>query len=227
MSIPIDDDDDRGYVRDLTSKTLKDLTLEDVVYCHLSRRGWEPIKGATIYTTLDSIETEMRQSRGINIVSAYLPLLAGFSILEQLGDNYENKSLPKHPNSGGGIERALYYFCGYAAMSPEVKALYALRNGLVHAASLTSSDQATQAKYIFRYTSDGQAAVRMPPTPWDGQLSTLESNCFTIVDPRVITDQVSHAIGLVRTLFFDDRKNLRIRQSNKNHILVRHLIWGA
>lgn len=222
---PMPPGNEKSYVRDLSGLTLSGLSLDDVAYCHLSRRGWEPIKGATIYTTLDDIETEMRQARGTTITARYLPLLAGFAILEQLGDNYADRTLVKHPNNGGGIERALYYFCGYSPMSAEVKALYALRNGLVHAASLTSTDQATGDRYIFRYKNDLPTAIQLPTKPWDGQVSKLTAGSYTLINPRELTEQVSRAIARVRTLFFDNRANLKITQSNKNHILVRHLIW--
>ncbi|WP_295563040.1 hypothetical protein [uncultured Sphingomonas sp.] len=218
-------DDDEIYVRDLSGLTLSELTLEDVAYCHLSRRGWEPIKGATVHTTLDDIETEIRQTRGTMITARYLPLLAGFAILEQLGDNYADGSVTKHPKSGGGIERALNYFYGYSAMSADVKALYALRNGLVHAGSLTSTDQSTGERYIFRYQDDLLTAIQQPIAPWDGQLSKLTSSRFTLINPRELTEQVSRAISKVRSLLFDDRANRKISQSNENYILVRHLIW--
>lgn len=110
-------------MRDLSQIGLGDLSVEEVAYRHLSTRGWEPIKGYTLFTTLENIETEMRQSRGAQLTSRYVPMLAAFSILEQLGDTYEDRRLPKHPTNGSGIERALYYFCGMQPMSDEVKAL--------------------------------------------------------------------------------------------------------
>lgn len=213
-----------SYIRDLTQYELNELSLDDVVYCHLSRRGWEPIKGHTIYTTLDHIETEMRQARGTNLTSNYVPLLAGFSILEQLGDTYADRSMQRHPQNGGGIEHALYYFCGYPAMSPEVKALYALRNGLIHAASLTSTDQGSNARYIYRYDYEMDAGIVMPAQPWDGQIKTIHPDVFTIVNPRQITDQVSAAISRVRDYFFHEHGRLKVKRS-KGQILINHLIW--
>jgi hypothetical protein len=212
------------YIRDLSNLTLRDLSADDVAYCHLSRRGWEQIKGCTVYTTLDDIETEMRQSQGIVNTSSYVPLLAGFSILEQLGSTYRNRKMKRHPTSGGGIEHALYYFCGYPPMSPEVKALYALRNGLIHAASLTSSDQGSGARYIFRYDYNMQTAIQTAQVAWDGQFSTIDRAVMTLVNPRKLTDQVSEAIALVRGLFFHDRDNLRILRT-PGQIIADHLIW--
>lgn len=211
-------------IRDLSTVKLSDLSNYEVAYCHLSERGWEQLKHNMVYTTLSDIETEMRQSRGNVNTSNYLPLLAGFSILDQLGTTYLDKKMKRHPNSGGGIEHALYYFCGYQAMSSEVKALYALRNGLIHAASLTSADQGSGARYIFRYHHSMNAPVQTAAVDWDGQFSTIDSTVMTLVNPRRFTDQVSSAIDCVRELLNHDRSNLKILR-NAGQIIADHLIW--
>ncbi len=214
-----------ALVRDLSSRSLGELTLDDVVYCHLSRRGWEPIRGGSVFTTLESVELEMRQARGTQITSRYLPLLAAFSLIEQLGDCYSNKNLKRHPDRGGGVEKGLYYFCRHAAMSAEVKALYALRNGLVHAGSLTSVDQGSEKRYIFRYDHDMAQAIAPAPEDWDGQVSTVTRRKVTRVNPRVFTDQVSSGIFKVRDLFFEDREKLKV-EAPKGYILMNHLLWS-
>jgi hypothetical protein len=109
-------------------------------------------------------------------------------------------------------------------MSEEVKAFYALRNGLMHRASLTSTDQGSGARYLFRYDYGMQASIKLPATPWDGQFSTIRPAATTLVNPRHFTDQVSAAIARVRELFFTDRDNLKIRRG-AGQILVSHLIW--
>lgn len=211
-------------VRDLSDRGIDQFSLDDVVYCHLSRRSWEPYRDGTIHTTLDAIEMEMRQSRGAQITSRYVPLLAAFSIIEQLGDCYVNGNLRRHPDRGGGVERGLYYFANYPAMSSEVKALYALRNGLVHAGSLTSVDQGSEKRYIFRYDREMRDTIALAETEWDGQVSTVSRKVVTRVNPRVFTDQISSAISRVRDLYFYDHDNLRVI-AQKGVILINHLLW--
>lgn len=210
--------------RDLSLLKLAELSVDDVVYCHLSQGPGEQLKGHLLYSSLQDIEEEMRQSRGLQVTSRYVPILAAFSILEQIGDIYRDTSIAKHPKSGGGIEHALYYFGGLPAMSPEVKALYALRNGLVHAASLTSTDQGTGARYIFRYDYQMLEVIKPASQAWDGQISTVNSSVITRVNPRALTDLVSAALDQVRSLFFDRPSSLRV-QRNAGHILVNHLFW--
>lgn len=217
--------EESSNIRDLTQIRLNELSNEEVVYCHLSRRGWEEIQDYTVHSTLVGVETEMRQSRAINNISNYAPLLAGFSILEQLGNSYSNRKMKHHPKSGSGIEHALYFFCGYEAMSDDVKALYALRNGLMHAASLTSMDQGSGKRYIFRYNFDIDASIQIASVDWDGQLSTIDSSVITLINPRKLTEQISSAIDCVRELFDNDRKNLRILRT-RGQIMADHLIWN-
>jgi hypothetical protein len=212
------------YIRNLTAVALAGLSQNDAAFCHLSRVGWETLKDCIVYTTLDWIEMEMRQSRGLASTGTYAPLLAAFSILDQLGRAYLDRGKKRHQASGAAIHHALYYFCGYAPMSPEVKALYALRNGLVHAASLTSMDQASGARYIFRFSDDIDLPIVLSSTAWDGQLSTIGSQTTTLINSRLFTDQVSGAINEARELFFHRSQDMKILLT-KGQIICDHLTW--
>jgi hypothetical protein len=210
-------------VRDLSAKRLQSLMLDDIVYCHLSSRQPERTKDFRVTSCLEGIEHEMRQSRGIQLTSNYAPLLAGFAILDQIGSCYRDKSKPHHPIGGASIHRALYYFMSLAPMSDEVKALYALRNGLVHDASLTSRTKSGDW-YIFRYDREMAASIKLAKRPWDGSSGDLGDDTLTLVNPRYFTDQISLALSKLRECYIDRRSDLDVLMSATD-ILHKYLFW--
>lgn len=210
-------------VRNLEGQELEDLSHEDIVYCHLSTRSPEFTKRHAIHTTLELVELEMRQSRGVKNTASYAPLLTGFALLDQIGGCYADLAKPPHPNQGSAIEHALYYFMGYNAQGPEVRAIYALRNGMVHEGSLTCKTK-SQAHYIFRYDSSLKSAIQLAATPWDGQATTLGPDTITLINPRILTDDISAAINSLRDCFFERRSDLKILKS-REEILHGYLIW--
>jgi len=210
-------------VRNLEGQELKDLSLDDVVYCHLTTRSPKFTKDYTVHTTLELVEVEMRQSRGFQKTASYAPLLTGFALLDQIGGCYADRAKPPHPNKGSAIEHALYYFMGYPPQGPEVRAIYALRNGLVHEGSLTCKTN-SQAHYIFRYDSTLTSAIQLAATPWDGQAATLGTSTTTLVNPRVLTDDISRAISALRDCFLQRPQDLQILKS-REEILHGYLIW--
>lgn len=211
-------------VTDLTQTRLQDLTDDEIVYCHLGVRTQEATRDFVVSSCLHDVETEMRQSRGTQLTSNYVPLLAAFAILDQIGSCYEDAAKPPHPNKGSAIERALYHFGGLSALSPEVIHLYALRNGLVHDASLTSHDRPKTNWYIFRFDRAMPDAIRLPAIPWNGQASTLDRSTTTKVNPRELTEVVSRALSNLRDLYFDRHHDLVVLKTGEE-ILHKYLFW--
>lgn len=210
-------------VRDLTTKRLVELSDDDVAYCHLSYRDVEVCADHLVRSNLHYLEIEMTQSRGLRVTASYSPLLLAFAILDQIGSCYRDLSRAPHPSGGSAIARALYYFCDRPALSDEVKALYALRNGLVHDGSLTCQTNAGQW-HFFRYDFQQTAAVRLPTQAWDGTATGLSGQRVTRVNPRVLTDEVSRGISALRNCYFLDRNNLDIQQPSTD-ILHKYLFW--
>jgi len=49
-------------VRNLENHDFQHFSFDDIVYCHLSTRSPELTKDHAVYTTLELVEIEMRQS---------------------------------------------------------------------------------------------------------------------------------------------------------------------
>ncbi len=208
---------------DYSSKKLMDLTDDELVSCHLSVQ--QPVMTIDYWITscLEAVEHEMRQSRGIKDTSKYAPLLAGFAILDQIGSCYVDRAKVAHPTKGASIHHALYYFMNYAAMSDEVHALYALRNGLVHDASLTCNTK-SGSYYIFRYDPAMKASIKLAKRPWDGKETSLGGDTVTLVNPRHFTDQISAALTSLRDCYLKRPNDLKVLQPGRD-ILHKYLFW--
>ena len=193
---------------------------------HLDNSLHHATKDLIFTTTLHKVEDEMRQSRGIRIMSTYTPLLCAFAILDQLGSAYSDRSKINPPREKSGIQKALQTFGAYPIDSPVSDALYSLRNGLVHDASYTHNwvTKNRNEWRIFRIDPDQSEAVRNPVTPWDGQHSSLTRSVITWINIRKLTDEVSGIISAVRKLHEERRSDLIVNYS-RDEILDKYMLW--
>lgn len=204
---------------------LRDLTHEQIAYCHLLGGNMIWTADFTVETGLEHIETEMRQARGRNLTSRYVPLMAAFAILDQIGSTYRNPQLPLAPTNTPSIKRALYYFGGYKLSDPEVEHLYALRNALVHDAALTGHNIKKIVWYIFRFDAEMSDPIKLPASSWDGDPTNLKPACVTWINPRVFTDSVSTLLHGLRQSFEANPASVAIEQTGPE-IIQKYLFWN-
>lgn len=208
----------------ISSKHLQNLDLSEVVAVHLSRSPHTVTKDYILVSSLDQVESEMRQTRGNVNTKHYAPALCAFALLDQIGSCYTDKAMPSHPVQGGGaIHRALYYWGGMAPLSPEIEALYAFRNGLVHDGSLTSRTTRGQW-YIFRYDGNISGPVKLAQTPWDGTPVGLGKQTLTKINSRALTDLVSDAIAKLLDCHKNRVDDLNVLQT-RDDILHKYCFW--
>lgn len=211
----------------LELKTMDQLDRDDVVFMHLDRSHYHATADLIFTSTLDSVESEMRQSRGLRILSTYTPLLCAFAILDQLGSAYSDATKAAPPREKSGIIKALQTFGAYAIGSPESDALYSLRNGLVHDASFTHrwTTKTRDEWRIFRINNKQAEAVRNPVRAWDGQHTNLTRDVITWINVRQLTEEVSDIITAVRDLH-ETRVSDLIVNLSRDEILHRYMLWG-
>ena len=97
------------------------------------------------------------------------------------------------------------------------------RNGLVHDASLTCETNSGDW-YIFRYNYKMQASVKAAKIPWDGSAANLNRDSLTLINPRFFTDQISDALHVLRSCYFDRRTDFDILKP-ADDILHKYLFW--
>lgn len=205
-----------------STKKLCEVSLEETVFMHLSNMPRHRLQDFLIESCLTSAEFAMRQSRGIASTANYAPLLCGFAILDQLGCCYADSAIPNQPAPNkSGVIKALHNFGKYPSDTNESNAFYALRNFLVHDASLAGQTRKGDW-YIFRYNWDMAEAISLPATPWDGTANTITNT--TWINPRKFTDEISHIIEQVRAIMQNRPNDLVVKESKEN-ILHKYLFW--
>lgn len=193
------------------TKKLNELTLEELAEIHLDLYG-NPITLADGYmlSGMGLLVTEIQQSLPRTYTGFFSPLYGAFALLDQIGDIYINKKLSICPNThASGIKKALYYFCGMTYDSDEMKALYGLRNALMHDGSLIYRGRydENQAKWKgpfhrYRWNKDLSIAIKLPATAWDGDLAKA-NHATTEINVREICQLaltgVKEAVNLLKS----------------------------
>lgn len=186
------------------TKTLQQLTLSDLAAVHLDINGGRvALADGHIMSNIGGLITEITQSRGLQNLRIFSPLFGSFALLDQIGSCYINKTISPYPDTNAsGIKKALYYFCGMTPNSVDMKALYGLRNSLMHDGSILSRGQ-PQANgtwsgpfYHFILGSKSNPIVEHPSVAWDGNLHNLRPAHRTKINQRALTDL---AIGAVQS----------------------------
>jgi len=106
-----------------------------------------------------------------------MPYLSLCAILEQLGNCYKRNDMHE-PVFTGALKRALYYFGGYNEEDTDINVIYALRNCLVHNASLVSRNELSKnpkkhSYYYFSFEENMDSVLKNSSSVCDGDYDKL------------------------------------------------------
>ncbi|HEX8573664.1 MAG TPA: hypothetical protein VF759_13040 [Allosphingosinicella sp.] len=177
-----------------------------------------------------SLEHALREmnSAGARHNSQFIvPLITAFAILDQVGECYALRSrLDGEPENA--IKRSFHHFAPKSEpIDPmEAHALYVLRNGLVHDASLTSFDRRGRNWWVFRMSNHIDRLSIPPRRVWNGKAEDISLETITWVSPERLIDFVN----LVRS-----RLVLAVRRADTDlHVRLqpgaiasRYLLWSS
>lgn len=198
----------------LFHKKLSELTNSEIINIHLSRNA--STKDFKLISTLKTLEEEMRQSSGLDKFKSFLPFMAAFAILDQIGKCYENTekkaSMAKIKNGGNPILKALYYF-GDIEDEQTLNEIRIFRNSIVHDASLFTVDvdkNKIKEYYYFRYSDNNETSnlINSAEEKWDGNFDSISPKNMTIVNRKFLINKTSDII----------RKLSKINESNELEI---------
>lgn len=191
----------------MRTKTLQQLTIEELAHIHLDIHGLPTmLASGWIVSNMGGLVTEILQSRGQLNTRIFSPLYGSFALLDQIGSCYTNLSMPSCPNANAsGIKKALYYFGGMPYDGDEMKALYGLRNSLMHDGSILYRGRYEGGAWKgpfhhFILGSQSVKIVELPATPWDGNLQNLTFAHRTRINQRAFTDLAIEAVRNARAL---------------------------
>jgi hypothetical protein len=178
-------------------------------------------------SSLEHALREMNSAGARHNSQLIVPLIAAFAILDQVGECYALHSrLQGEPQNA--IKRSFHHFAPKSEpIDPrEAHALYMLRNGLVHDASLTSLDRKAKAWWVFRMANHIDRLSVPPRRMWTGKAEDISLETITWVNPERLIDFVnlvrSRLILAVRTADRDFHPRLA-----PEVIASRYLLWSS
>lgn len=213
----------------IAKKTLQELTKEELAEIHLSHdeSGFK-LSDGFIQTSLYAITLEMTQARGMHNTRIFSPLYCAFAILDQLGEAYENTLMIPCNADASGIKKSLYYFSSWEFDSHEMKALYGLRNCMMHNASMLyrgQQDKHGNWKGPFHRFILGEKhrhLIEIPKSPWSGNLADLTYRKFTKINQRAITELALDAIRNAKILLQRNRLLVKLQEQEIYEMFLFH-----
>ncbi|MDB9436448.1 hypothetical protein PN450_06445 [Dolichospermum lemmermannii CS-548] len=213
-------------------KKLSELTNSEIINIHLSRNA--STKDFKLISTLKTLEEEMRQSSGLDKFKSFLPFMAAFAILDQIGKCYKNsEEKENHAKTKGysSIQKALYYF-GDIEDDQTLRELCLFRNGIIHDASLFFSEKIKREGdnekkdyycyyYCFRYSDDDkrQNLIDFPEEKWDGNFDSISPKNITNINRRVLLNKTSDIIRKLSKI--NESNELKISLPEKEKELIK------
>jgi len=159
----------------LREKEVQELTLEEMIFIHLADSD-SPIIVKDLYlkSTLSFLKRNIQHSLNNDHGKDIIPYIGLCTILDQLGTCYNIKNAQEPRFNSNGIKRCLVYFGEFNENDKLIDVLFALRNGLLHKASLTSHDQYKNKYYHFRWDNDITEIFKEAEKEWNGNYDLLD-----------------------------------------------------
>jgi|GEM_PF-2484468 len=181
----------------ILAKRWDELSDDEVIDIHINCYNIAELKDFLVMSSIRRMEAEAHRAVSYENSRIFLPAMACFSILDQIGKTYCRLDMPKYPEGGkmvSGIKKAAYYFLGCEANDLKTKTLYAFRNAVMHEASFANSDK-NGNHYWFRIHKEVDEAVKVAANKWDGEPgSQTDSNCSRI-NPKILVEVTSKALS--------------------------------
>lgn len=196
----------------LTDKNINELDVRELINVFLIERK-EPIQfkfhevRTTLSITLEGIESSLKKLSLRNV----LPVIGIFSVFDMIGTSFNHKE--KTTNANSSIKRSLNLFINSVLSNDDIKALYALRNSIVHNSSLASKSKfKNNENYFFRYNSTLNVLLKHSVEKWDGNFNSLDGNqdkFTTEINIFKLHELMKECLNNVRELNKQDKINLR------------------
>lgn len=183
-------------------------------HCSISSNGrFTEGFGVWYRSAVSHLLSEANHAKGYAYSGKVLPLLGGLSALDQFGLCYEPNpsTFPVALSSKSGIIKAAHNFLGILVDTPDSDALYALRNALMHQASLISvGKQAKPKHYWFEIDNSIPDLFIHATTAWDGQFNTRNDSNKTVVNASGLLKRALSVPGHIKELHQKGQMSLNL-----------------
>jgi hypothetical protein len=195
------------------------LSLEEMAYIHLDVDSqWCCLANGKMSSSLrDLLQTVSTAFNNIR-TKQYVPLLACFSVLDQIGGVYERTD--KTSTYCNGIKKALDLFSSFNLPS-DLDFLVTLRHGLFHDGSLTYVNAHTDTKTFVRMGIGTGRLLTPSKIPWDGVYHDDMSDYVTKIDLKEFQELTSGVVSACRRHLLDGQ--LRIKAGSPRELLYKYL----
>jgi hypothetical protein len=206
------------------TKKLDQLTLLELASIHLDQYGHpRQLADGCIQSGMGFLVGEIQHTRHQVYAGFFSPLYGAFALLDQIGEIYKNTALPDCGNeAASGIKKSLYYFGGMSFDSDEVKALYGLRNALMHNGSLLYRGRFDQKKntwdgpfHRFRWNKSLATPIKLPAFQWDGELDHLTPACTTEINVAKICELAIASVAAARRSLESNTLGISLKEGEK------------
>ena len=208
----------------MKTKTLQQLTLQELASIHLDQHGHaRQLADGWIQSGMGFLVTEIQQSLPRVYTGFFSPLYGAFALLDQIGEIYKNTAIPDCGNdAASGIKKALYYFGGMPFDNDEVKALYGLRNALMHNGSLLYRGRFNNKTttwdgpfHRFRWNKSLEKPIKLPGSPWDGVLDNLTPLCTPAINVAKICELAIESVAAARRALDSNALGISLKEGEK------------
>nr|WP_320165783.1 hypothetical protein [uncultured Methylophaga sp.] len=167
-------------------KKLVELSDIEMAFAHLSHNssGYQ-LKDGYLQSVLAMVLGEIRHTRFQLYSQNYVPVVAAFGAIEQVGFSYSRNDISEFSNPNASpLSKALYYFADFEENGPDLRAVYALRNSLLHCASIVSqAKHSNKPSYHFIFDRELESLIKHAKDEWDGDIKTIRYDNATHINP--------------------------------------------
>lgn len=209
-----------GQIHDYyRSKKIHELSIEELAFAHLDDtcRFIQTMDGMISSSLFDLNQTVAASFSNVR-TNQYVPLLACFSMLDQIGGLYKRTN--KSCNYKNGIKKALHFYSN-VTNAIELEQLTTLRHGLFHDGSLLYINSTTGTKVIFRMIQNSGALLTPAKKPWDGLYHNDISDYVTKIDLRELQNTTTEVIKERKKLLLD--KKIKITAQTPQELFYKYL----
>lgn len=190
------------------TKSISQLSLEELANIHLDiNSAWQCLENGNISSNIYDLNETVAAGFNNNRTKQYVPLLACFSILDQIGSAYERTD--QTSAYGNGIKKALDLYSNFK-LNQDLEFLVTLRHGLFHDGSLTYINKSTGTKVFFRMIMGSGKLLTPSIKPWDGVYYDDLSDYITYIDLKELHVKTKEVITECRRLLLNGKIKIMV-----------------
>ncbi|WP_313599697.1 hypothetical protein [Pseudomonas sp.] len=190
------------------TKSTSQLSSEELANIHLDiGHRWHCLTDGNISSNIYDLNEAVNAAFNNFRTKQYVPLLACFAILDQVGSLYQRADMESP--YGNGIKKA---FDSYSDLkSPEtLDTLVTLRHGLLHNGSLTCINRNTKTKVFFRMITNSKKIYTPSKKQWDGIYHDSMADYTSFIDLKELHNKTKDILIECRRLLLNGKIDIKI-----------------